>query len=194
VKAVVTARVPQRPGRGPDCPGCAAGRGGRGDSGRPPGPYASGLTFAYDAMYGVGSEYMARLRPKVFLHGERDPLFGGVTPEPTEDGLGLLIKAMKESGGLSIGGHIPENDGVLACLLLAQIRAERCLLSRTLARIYEQYGHAHSRRVDVHLHTGERALLRFSGTEPLVRVYGEAQTEDALEAVLEDALMEVHRT
>ncbi|HWI64922.1 MAG TPA: phosphoglucomutase/phosphomannomutase family protein, partial [Symbiobacteriaceae bacterium] len=178
---------------------------------------ASGLTFAYDAMYGVGAEYMARLEPKVFLHGERDPLFGGITPEPTGEGLLPLVNAMKEtgavlglandgdadrfgvvdpevgflnanqvltlllwyltavkgrrgmvvrtlatthlldriaeangcklletpvgfkylaqamlehdvllageeSGGLSIGGHIPEKDGVLACLLLAQIR------------------------------------------------------------------------
>jgi phosphomannomutase len=289
----------------------------------------SGLVFAYDAMYGVGAEYMAQLAPKVFLHGERDPLFGGLTPEPTGDGLAPLIAAMKEhnadlglandgdadrfgcvdpnlgfltanqvltlllwylaerrqkrgmlvrtlatthlldriarangcetmetpvgfkylakamlehnvllageeSGGLSIGGHIPEKDGILACLLLAQIRMETGRpLSETLASIYSQYGAVFTRRVDVHLHVGDRqriesrfkheewphmiggrtvlrldrtdgykflleggawALLRFSGTEPMVRVYGEAPTEEALQRVLNDALAEVHRS
>jgi phosphomannomutase len=289
----------------------------------------SGLVIAYDAMYGVGTEYMARLKPKMLLHGERDPYFGGITPEPTGDGLEPLVKAMREhdadlglatdgdadrfgcvdprwgfltanqvltlllwylaeqkkqrgmvvrtlatthlldriarangcevletpvgfkhlakamlehkvllageeSGGLSVGGHIPEKDGILANLLLAQIRMETGHpLSETLASIYSQYGAVFTRRVDVHLHVGDRqriesrfkheewphaiggrevlrldrtdgykflleggawTLLRFSGTEPLVRVYGEASTEEGLQRVLNDALAEVHRS
>lgn len=293
-----------------------------------PGLQGSGLVFAYDAMHGVGAEYMARLQPQVFLHRERDPLFGGLTPEPTGDGLRPLVAAMQasgaalglandgdadrfgcvdpdwgflnanqvltlllwyltevkgrrglvvrtlatthlldriaqrhgcgtmetpvgfkylgqamlkhdvllageESGGLSIGGHIPEKDGILACLLLAQIRAEAGKpLSDVLVDIYDRYGATATQRVDVHLHPGDRerieatlqkddfpkkfggrwvvsvdkrdgykflleqgawTLLRFSGTEPMVRVYGEAESPDGLKDVLQDALAEVHR-
>lgn len=289
---------------------------------------ASGLTFAYDAMHGVGAEYMARLQPEVFLHRERDPLFGGLTPEPTGDGLGPLMAAMQaagaalglandgdadrfgcvdpelgflsanqvltlllwylterqgrkgmvvrtvatthlldriaqaqgcrvletpvgfkhlaqamlahdvllageESGGLSIGGHIPEKDGILACLLLAQIRLETGRgLGETLKEIYRQYGATYTRRLDRHLRPGDRermearlqraefpahmggrsvlalnladgykfllegggwALLRFSGTEPMVRVYGEADSQAELEAILQSAVAEVDR-
>jgi phosphomannomutase len=288
---------------------------------------ASGLTFAYDGMYGVGSEYMARLQPKVFLHGTRDPLFGGITPEPTGEGLQPLIKAMheagaalglandgdadrfgvvdpalgylnanqvltlllwyltevkgrkgmvvrtlatthlldriaaasgcpvletpvgfkylaqamlehdvllagEESGGLSVGGHIPEKDGILACLLMAQIRAECGPLKELLDNIAFRFGKVFTRRIDVHLHPGDKekiearlqaeqfpkeiggcrvlglekrdgykflleggawTLMRFSGTEPLVRVYGEAETAEHLKRVLNDALAEVHR-
>jgi phosphomannomutase len=287
----------------------------------------SGLTVAYDAMYGVGAPYMAELRPAVFLHGERDPLFGGITPEPTGEGLQPLVQAMnetqadlglandgdadrfgcvdpvagylsanqvltllltylltkrnqrgkvvrtlatthlldriaaahgcpvietpvgfkylaqamreggvllagEESGGLSIGGHIPEKDGILANLLLAQMRLDWGRpFGEVLDEIYAQYGRPHARRIDLHLNSGDRErietalqtaapvsfgglavqsvdrrdgykfhlangawlLLRFSGTEPLVRIYGEAATAELLEAILRDALEEVAR-
>lgn len=291
-----------------------------------PGLRSCGLTFAYDAMHGVGAEYMARLEPAVFLHRERDPLFGGLTPEPTGEGLAPLVAAMEasgaalglandgdadrfgcvdpvagylnanqvlilllwylttvkrrkgmvvrtlatthlldrmaaahqcttletpvgfkylaqamlehdvllageESGGLSIGGHIPEKDGILACLLLAQIRAEAGKpLSDLLSEIYQTYGPTFTRRVDIHLHPGDReqiearlkggsfpgefggrrvlsmgtvdgykfrleggawTLFRFSGTEPMVRVYGEAGSAPELDQILADAVREV---
>lgn len=289
---------------------------------------AAGLSIAYDSMYGVGGEYMARLKPRIFLRGERDPLFGGITPEPTGDGLlplqaamaesgaalglandgdadrfgvvdpalgylsanqvltlllwyltevkgrkGMVVRTLatthlldriaqangctvletpvgfkylaqamlqhpvllagEESGGLSVGGHIPEKDGILANLLLAQIRAETGRpLGERLAEIYATYGRLYTRRVDIHLHPGDReriesrfaagsypaalggrtlkgvgrvdghkflleggdwALLRFSGTEPLVRLYGESASEEGLQAILDSALAEVHR-
>lgn len=56
----------------------------------------------------------------------------------------------EESGGLSIAGHIPEKDGILAVLLVTRIWAESGQpLSRLLSSIHERVGPAYSRRVDM---------------------------------------------
>lgn len=59
------------------------------------------------------------------------------------------ILAGEESGGLSIRGHIPEKDGILACLLLAEIAAKKPLRTR-LADLYSRYGRVYTRRIDCH--------------------------------------------
>ena len=49
-------------------------------------------------------------------------------PRPSLMEQGAIL-AGEESGGLSIAGHIPEKDGILACLLMAEvgpITASRC--------------------------------------------------------------------
>jgi alpha-D-glucose phosphate-specific phosphoglucomutase len=57
--------------------------------------------------------------------------------------------AGEESGGLSIAGHIPEKDGILACLLMAELTAHyRKPLSAVLADIYKEYGRLYTRRLD----------------------------------------------
>lgn len=289
----------------------------------------AGLAVAADPMYGVGSRYLARLvsQPDYFLHGGRDPLFGGLTPEPNAQHLAELITLMKmhnldlglatdgdadrfgvidadagyltpnqvlvllfwylaerrklpggvartvatthlldriagglnrpvyetpvgfkwvgqvmrerqvciggeESGGLSIYGHIPEKDGILADLLLLEMRATLGYsLGEALRRIEREFGPTFTRRVDVSLAPGDRtrmeakltesaprrlgglevtgsdridgfrfhlgqdawSLVRFSGTEPLMRVYGEGRTAGELQAILDDTIMEVRR-
>lgn len=287
----------------------------------------AGLRLGYDAMHGVGAEYMARLEPTVFLHRERDPLFGGMTPEPTGEFLSSLAAAVREhgldlglandgdadrfgavcpvagflfanqvlalllwylaevkgrrgvvartlatthlldriaagyglesvetpvgfkylaqvmlqedvliageeSGGLSVGGHIPEKDGIVADLLLAEMRAVTGRApGHLLADIAQRFGPSFTRRVDKHLHPGDRerlsarlneappaalagrrvvasdrrdgykyrlddgswVLYRFSGTEPLVRVYGESGSAAGLAEVLAAAVGEVER-
>lgn len=57
------------------------------------------LRLALDAMYGVGGPYLGRLggSSAYRLHFGRDPLFGGLTPEPTSEHLRELI-------GLVTGG------------------------------------------------------------------------------------------
>lgn len=131
----------------------------------------------------------------------------------------------EESGGLSVLGHIPEKDGILANLLLLEMRAVLgCSLGQALRRIEAEYGPTFTRRIDVALAPGDRTciearlvagtpatlggldvigvdrldgfrfqleegawtLVRFSGTEPLMRIYGEAGSAAQLQAILDD--------
>ena len=58
--------------------------------------------------------------------------------------------AGEESGGLSIAGHIPEKDGILACLLMAEITAHYGKpLTAVLADIYMECGRLYTRRLDL---------------------------------------------
>jgi len=142
--------------------------------------------------------------------------------------IGELIKQDKialggeESAGLSIRGHVPEKDGILACLLVAEmIAVRRASLAEQLRALFKKVG-AEYWPVRVHLHLpadvqarllerlkkdfkeflrrrvakedrtdglkliftdGTWVLLRLSGTEPLVRVYTEAGSRDAANAL-----------
>lgn len=61
------------------------------------------------------------------------------------------ILAGEESGGLSIAGHIPEKDGILACLLMAEVTAHYGKpLSAVLEDIDQEYGCLYTRRLDFH--------------------------------------------
>jgi phosphomannomutase len=132
---------------------------------------------------------------------------------------GFLVGG-EESGGLTIAGHVPEKDGVLACLLMAELVArEKKSLGAILRKIYNQAGVILSDRVNVHLDSNEMGAhiksrleqfhpvrlagrkvasldqmdgfkyildngdwlaIRLSGTEPVARLYLEAQTPQAL--------------
>ncbi|MCD4846688.1 MAG: phosphoglucomutase/phosphomannomutase family protein [Candidatus Aegiribacteria sp.] len=140
-----------------------------------------------------------------------------------------VILAGEESGGLSVKGHIPEKDGVLACLLAAEMVCARGKgLAAQLEELWLKYGRVHVSRIDLKLddrlrefliehffesipseiagssvksvdHTdGVRFLLendswvliRLSGTEPLARIYAQADTpverDRLLNAVIEE--------
>jgi phosphomannomutase len=57
----------------------------------------------------------------------------------------------EESGGLSIEGHIPEKDGVLAVALITEIRAvEGKSLTKLLEEVYNEFGAFYSTRIDLH--------------------------------------------
>jgi phosphomannomutase len=133
-----------------------------------------------------------------------------------------VIIGGEESGGLSVLGHIPEKDGLLANLLIAEMIAfEGKPLSRIWDGIRQEFGEVHNNRLDIHypldkkdallsglkeappkefgglevlavrtvegvgldLAGGAWMLVRPSGTEPLVRVYMEAGSQDALDAM-----------
>lgn len=61
-----------------------------------------------------------------------------------------IIVGGEESGGLSVKGHVPEKDGILACLLMAELVAtEKKSLGRVLKELEKQTGEFHSERINV---------------------------------------------
>ncbi|MGH7441168.1 MAG: phosphoglucomutase/phosphomannomutase family protein, partial [bacterium] len=126
----------------------------------------------------------------------------------------------EESGGLTVHRHVPEKDGPLACLLMAELRAvEGRSFKKVLQDLYKKTGlfvvgrgnfrlsearktalvaelaqGAPSRlagsKVERHitldghkfvLADGSWLAVRFSGTEPVVRLYLEANSKKRLE-------------
>lgn len=132
----------------------------------------------------------------------------------------------EESAGLTIRGHVPEKDGILACLLVAEMCATRrapvleqlqalftCVgaefwplrvnlhlsdevKARLLERLKEDYSSfagrcvAATNRMDglkLVFENGSWLLMRLSGTEPIVRLYVEAQSPEASRALADSA-------
>ena len=126
----------------------------------------------------------------------------------------------EESGGLTVHGHVPEKDGPLACLLMAEMRAvEKRPFKAILKEMYKEVGNfvvgrnnfklseagkeslvkrlesepptelagskvAKHITLDGHkfvLEDGAWLAVRFSGTEPVVRLYLEANSPKRLE-------------
>ncbi|MHB0977626.1 MAG: phosphoglucomutase/phosphomannomutase family protein [Candidatus Aquicultorales bacterium] len=139
---------------------------------------------------------------------------------------GPVVIGGEESGGLSIGGHIPEKDGIIADLLMAELVAyEEKPLIEVLRDLEDEHGKFKTERIDLHideeaksrlidtmkaqvpdtvsgrrvsdvktvdgvkylLDTGEWILARASGTEPLVRIYLESDSQEGLEQLKEYA-------
>lgn len=71
-----------------------------------------------------------------------------------------VIVAGEESGGLSVKGHVPEKDGVLACLLMAELVAtERKPLGKILAELEKKTGEFHTDRINVAVPADAKAAL-----------------------------------
>ena len=61
-----------------------------------------------------------------------------------------VIVGGEESGGLSVKGHVPEKDGILACLLMAELVAtERKSLGQILNVLAKQIGEFHTERINI---------------------------------------------
>ena len=138
--------------------------------------------------------------------------------------IGQLIREDKialggeESAGLTIRGHVPEKDGILACLLVAEMLAARGgTLKEQIQQLFKKIGREFwPLRENLHLSDEQKAnavqkvavdastllgrkvvsidrtdgakfvfddgtwmLLRLSGTEPLLRLYVEAESAAA---------------
>jgi alpha-D-glucose phosphate-specific phosphoglucomutase len=64
----------------------------------------------------------------------------------------------EESGGLSIAGHIPEKDGILANLLVVEALAYfKKPLKKVLDEIHKKYGYFYNERIDLKMSWGEQA-------------------------------------
>lgn len=61
-----------------------------------------------------------------------------------------IIVGGEESGGLSVKGHVPEKDGILACLLMAELVAtERKSLGQILRALEKKTGEFHTDRINI---------------------------------------------
>jgi phosphomannomutase len=79
-----------------------------------------------------------------------------MTKEPND-----FIIGGEESGGLTIRGHVPEKDGVLACLLVAEMVAiNRKPIKKTLEEIAKLVGPVYSDRMNFHLTAEEMESFR----------------------------------
>jgi len=134
-----------------------------------------------------------------------------------------IVIGGEESAGLTIKGHVPEKDGILACFLVAEMVArEGKTVRELLERLYGEVGRFVTRRTNLRLSAeleaaypgkvasvpteiagskvkdvvtvdgvkliledGSWMLFRKSGTEPVVRLYGEASNDARLAEVME---------
>jgi phosphoglucomutase len=146
--------------------------------------------------------------------------------------IGQLIREDKialggeESAGLTIRGHVPEKDGILACLLVAEaIAARRASIGDQIRALFKKVGREFwPVRENLHLSDEQKAnaikkvavdastlvgrkvvsvdrtdgakfcfddgswmLLRLSGTEPLLRLYVEAESAAASAKLVSEA-------
>ena len=71
-----------------------------------------------------------------------------------------IIVGGEESGGLSVKGHVPEKDGILACLLMAELVAtEGKSLGRILKDLEKKTGEFHSDRINVSIPPDKKEAL-----------------------------------
>jgi phosphomannomutase len=147
-----------------------------------------------------------------------------------------IVMGGEESGGIGFQRHLPERDGLLNALLLANVMAQECkTLGQLVADLQAEYGEHQYGRIDLHiaddvksaaiarakaLKTGDPViagmpilrqenldgvkfyldnpeaktkpnaaetwiLFRASGTEPLMRIYTESTSKEAVAKLLE---------
>jgi phosphoglucomutase len=97
----------------------------------------------------------------------------------------------EESAGLSMYRHLPEKDGVLACLLVAEMVAQSGRkLSELITAISGEFGNFYSKRVDVKLTPHLRESLAAKLANPPESVNGvavrEVNTVDGVKLIFTD--------
>ncbi|MBI2113585.1 MAG: phosphoglucomutase/phosphomannomutase family protein [candidate division NC10 bacterium] len=103
-----------------------------------------------------------------------------------------VVLGGEESAGLSVKGHVPEKDGILACLLAAELAASRgrMRLQALLQELYAEVGTVLARRLNFRLESRLVAGLRERLKEPPGRLADRAVTEvkrlDGVKLILED--------
>jgi phosphoglucomutase len=137
---------------------------------------------------------------------------------------GKIIFGGEESAGLTMKDHVPEKDGILACLLVAEmVSTEKKSFREMLKRLYKEIGTILNDRVNIHINEANRSdvnmrlrqpiselgelrvkgkkttgdgtkymleddswvLMRASGTEPVVRIYVEAGSEEKVRGLID---------
>ncbi|MFA5148815.1 MAG: phosphoglucomutase/phosphomannomutase family protein [Candidatus Omnitrophota bacterium] len=87
---------------------------------------------------------------------------------------GKCVIGGEESGGLSIAKHVPEKDGILACLLVTEmVAASGKKLSSILEGIYKEFGRSYPGKINIKLDDAHKArLLNMLEKHPLKTVAG----------------------
>jgi phosphoglucomutase len=84
-----------------------------------------------------------------------------------------IILGGEESAGLSIRGHYPEKDGILACLLAIEaVTVRQASLGEQLNDLYQQVGKLESGRIGVKLNEDVAARLKDKLAEEPARIGG----------------------
>jgi phosphoglucomutase len=105
---------------------------------------------------------------------------------------GKIIFGGEESAGMTIKDHVPEKDGILACLLVAEmVSSERKTLKDLLKRLYKEVGTILNDRLNIHLTEANRKSVGERLSQPLnelggLRVKGKKTTADGTKYMLED--------
>ncbi len=104
---------------------------------------------------------------------------------------GEIIFGCEESAGLTVGGHVPEKDGILADLLAAEmVGASGKGITQLSKDLEVEIGPYHSRRLDLALSAGARQSLARSRAAPPDRFAGlrvvSVNLLDGLKLLLED--------
>ncbi len=88
-----------------------------------------------------------------------------------------IIVGGEESGGLSVKGHVPEKDGILACLLMAELVAtDRKSLGQILKKIAKQCGEFHTERINIPIQPASKDAIMAKLSAGLDRI-GEFKVE-----------------
>ena len=86
---------------------------------------------------------------------------------------GRIILGGEESAGLSIRGHVPEKDGILACLLIAEMVASRGKSVKTqLNDLFLKVGPVYNRRLNVKLDPAISARVKQKIASDVREFYG----------------------
>src|SRR5213075_114904 len=71
-----------------------------------------------------------------------------------------IIVGGEESGGLSVKGHVPEKDGILACLLMAELVAtEKKSPGQILKDLEKITGAFFTERINIHINPAKKDSL-----------------------------------
>jgi phosphomannomutase len=102
------------------------------------------------------------------------------------------IMAGEESGGFTMGEHVPEKDGILANLLVCEMIArQKKPLSAIIKDASKKYGNFYDKRINLKLTTfAKETLMESLGNEPPARAAGKKLSHivkaDGVKMVFED--------
>jgi phosphoglucomutase len=103
-----------------------------------------------------------------------------------------IVLGGEESAGLSIKGHVPEKDGILACLLAVELVASRgrARLKTLLQELYGEVGTVLTRRKNFRLSPVQAERLQARLADPPAGIAGlsiiEVNRLDGVKCILED--------
>jgi alpha-D-glucose phosphate-specific phosphoglucomutase len=104
---------------------------------------------------------------------------------------GRIILGGEESAGMSIRGHVPEKDGILACLLVTEMVASRGKsLKDQLSDLFSRVGAVYNRRLNIKLDPAISARVKQKIASDVGEFHGRRVSQqnrvDGLKLIFED--------